>query len=172
MRSALAALDAAGVTLPRVAINISAGRLADPTLVHDIKSLGIDPRRLPGEILESVYLERVGDVVAWNLDKVAELGATLAVDDFGTGHASVQGLFKIDPSNLKIDRQFIQPILDDAKSRALVGSIIGIGKSLGMTIVAEGIETEDHACLARDMGCDILQGFSARRWHVTGSSTR
>ena len=168
MRSALAALDAAGVTLPRVAINVSAGRLADPILVHDIKSSGIDPRRLPVGILESVYLERMGDVVAWTLDELAELGVTLTVDDFGTGHASVQGLLKIALSILKIDRQFIQPILDDAKSRALVRSIIGIGNSLGMHIVAEGVETEDHACLARDMGCDILQGFYFVFRHADG----
>jgi len=155
----LSAFDAAGVDLPRISINVSAGRLADPTLIHDIKSSGLDPARLTIEILESVYLERIGDVVHWTLGELKELGITIALDDFGTGHASVQGLLKINPTVLKIDRQFIQPIVEDETARALVTSIIGIGKSLGMTIVAEGVETEAHAQFASDMGCDVLQGF-------------
>lgn len=155
----LAFLDATGVDLPRISINLSAGRLADPTLIHDIKRSGIDPDRLIIEILESVYLERIGDVVHWTLSELRELGVTIALDDFGTGHASVQGLLKIRPTVLKIDRQFIQPIVENETSRALVASIIGIGKSLGMSIVAEGVETEQHALFASRMGCDLLQGF-------------
>lgn len=154
----LKVLDSSGVDLPNISINVSAGRLADPTLIHDLKNSGIVPKRLAIEILESVYLERIGDVVHWTLGELRELGVTIALDDFGTGHASVQGLLKIRPSVLKIDRQFIQPIVGDTTARALVASIIGIGKSLGMTIVAEGIETERHAQFASDMGCDLLQG--------------
>ena len=159
LREALAEFDAAGVDLPRLAVNISAGRLADPSFIHDIKSSGIPPERLIVEILESVYLERMGDVVHWAIDELDELGVTIAIDDFGTGHASVQGLVKIRPSILKIDRQFIQPVVEDDNSRALVASIIGIGKSLGMRIVAEGVETEEHARFVSKMGCDYLQGF-------------
>lgn len=155
----LAEFDRAGIDLPRISINVSAGRLADPTLIHDIKRSGIAPERLTIEILESVYLERIGDVVHWTLGELKELGVTIALDDFGTGHASVQGLLKINPTILKIDRQFIQPIVEDETSRALVHSIIGIGKSLGMRIVAEGVETEQHALFAGRMGCDFLQGF-------------
>lgn len=155
----LASFDSAGVELPRLSINISAGRLADPTFIHDIKSSGMDPQRLTIEILESVYLERIGDVVQWTLGELRALGVTIALDDFGTGHASVQGLLKIKPAVLKIDRQFIQPIVEDETARALVASIIGIGKSLGMSIVAEGVETENHAQFASAMGCDYLQGF-------------
>lgn len=159
LRETLAQFDAAGVDLPRVAVNVSAGRLADPSFIHDIKSSGIDPERLVVEILESVYLERMGDVVGWAIDELNELGVTIAIDDFGTGHASVQGLLKIKPAILKIDRQFIQPIVEDDNSRALVSSIIGIGKSLDMRIVAEGVESEEHARFVSNMGCDYLQGF-------------
>ncbi|MBT8459091.1 MAG: EAL domain-containing protein [Boseongicola sp.] len=159
LRETLAQFDVAGVDLPRLAVNVSAGRLADPSFIHDIKSSGIAPERLVVEILESVYLERMGDVVHWAIDELDELGVTIAIDDFGTGHASVQGLLKIRPSILKIDRQFIQPVVEDDNSRALVSSIIGIGKSLGMTIVAEGVETEEHARFVSRMGCDYLQGF-------------
>jgi len=159
LRETLDDFDAAGVDLPRVAVNVSAGRLADPSFIHDIKSSGINPKRLIVEILESVYLERMGDVVRWAIDELDELGVTIAIDDFGTGHASVQGLLKIRPTVLKIDRQFIQPVVEDDNSRALVASIIGIGKSLGMSIVAEGVETEEHARFVSNMGCDFLQGF-------------
>lgn len=155
----LAYFDEAGVRLPHVSVNISAGRLADHSFIHDIKSSGIDPSRLVVEILESVYLERIGDVVHWTLGELRDLGIAIALDDFGTGHASVQGLLDIEPAVLKIDRRFIQPIVDSETSRALAASIIGIGKSLGMSIVAEGVETEDHARIATDMGCDYLQGF-------------
>ena len=145
--------------MPKVAINVSAGRLQDPSLIHDIKSSGIDPERLTIEILESVYLERMGEIVTWALDELKELGVTIAVDDFGTGHASVQGLLKIRPSVLKIDRQFIAPVGDCENAARLATSIISIGKSLDMELVAEGIETEAHAIFARDMGCSYLQGF-------------
>ncbi|WP_298842441.1 EAL domain-containing protein [uncultured Roseobacter sp.] len=159
LHGALSRLDDAGVDLPRVAVNVSAARLADPTFIHDIKSSGISPDRLTVEILESVYLDRMGDVVRWTIDELDELGVTIALDDFGTGHASVRGLLEIRPAILKIDRHFIQLVVDDASARPLVASIIGIGKSLGMRVVAEGVETEEHARIVSDMGSDYLQGF-------------
>lgn len=156
---ALSRLDEAGVDLPCVAVNVSAARLADPTFIHDIKSSGIDPKRLTIEILESVYLDRMGDVVRWTIDELNELGVTIALDDFGTGHASVSGLLEIRPDILKIDRHFIQPVVEEQAARPLVKSIIGIGKGLGMRVVAEGVETERHAWLLSEMGCDYLQGY-------------
>lgn len=159
VHGALSRFDEAGVDLPRVAVNVSAARLADPTFIHDIKSSGIKPERLTIEILESVYLDRMGDVVRWTIDELDELGVTIALDDFGTGHASVSGLLKIRPSILKIDRNFIQPMVEEENTRPLVASIVGIGKSLGMRVVAEGVETEEHAHLVSEMGCDYLQGF-------------
>ncbi len=159
LHGALFRLDQAGVDLPRVAVNVSAARLADPTFIHDIKSSGIDPARLTVEILESVYLDRMGEVVRWTIDELDELGVTIALDDFGTGHASVRGLLEIRPSILKIDRHFVQLVVPDESARPLVASIIGIGKSLGMRVVAEGVETEEHARIVTAMGCDFLQGF-------------
>lgn len=158
-REAVAYLDTAHTEVSRFAINISAGRLSDSALLHDIKISGIDPKRLTVEILESVYLERINDAISWTLDELRELGVEVAVDDFGTGHASVQGLLQIKPDVLKIDRQFVQPAAESESARALVESLIGIGKSLGLKVVAEGVETEAQAQLARDLGCDILQGF-------------
>lgn len=159
VHGALSRFDTAGVDLPRVAVNVSAARLVDPTFIHDIKSSGINPERLMVEILETVYLDRMGDVVWWTIAELEELGVTIALDDFGTGHASVSGLLKIRPAILKIDRHFIQPVVADASAKLLAESIIGIGKSLDMRVVAEGVESEDHARLVSEMGCDYLQGF-------------
>lgn len=159
LREAVTYLDTARAEIPRFAINVSAGRLSDSALIHDIKSSGINPKRLTVEILESVYLERMDDAISWTLEELRELGVELAVDDFGTGHASVQGLLQIKPDLLKIDRQFVQPAVKSKSAHSLVASLINIGKSLGLRVVAEGIEMEDQAQLARDLGCDILQGF-------------
>jgi EAL domain-containing protein (putative c-di-GMP-specific phosphodiesterase class I) len=151
--------DKSGVNIPTVAINTSAERLADSLLIHDIQRSGIDPTRLTIEILESVFIERMTDAFRWTLDQLDELGVTIAIDDFGTGHASIEGLVQIKPSILKIDRQFVQPVVESKTSAALVGSIISIGTSLGMRIVAEGVETEEHAVALSQMGCDYLQGY-------------
>ncbi|MEM6577642.1 MAG: EAL domain-containing protein [Pseudomonadota bacterium] len=159
VHGALSRFDAAMVDLPRVAVNVSAARLADPSFIHEIKSSGIEPQRLTVEILESVYLDRMGDVVKWNIEELDDLGVTIAIDDFGTGHASVQGLLQIRPSVLKIDRHFIQLVLTDKAAQPLVTSIVDIGKSLGMQVVAEGVESEEHARIVTKMGCDYLQGF-------------
>lgn len=159
LNEAVVYLDTASTKVPRFAINVSAGRLSDSTLIHDIKSSGIDPKRLTVEILESVYLERIDDAIGWTLRELRELGVEVAVDDFGTGHASVQGLLQIKPDLLKIDRQFVQPAVNSESAQALVASLINIGKSLGLKVVAEGVEMENQAKLARDLGCDILQGF-------------
>lgn len=159
LKSALSNLDEAGVDLPKAAINVSAARLMDPTFIHDIRISGIAPKRLTIEILESVYLDRLGDIVRWTINELEEIGVTIALDDFGTGHASVSGLLEIRPSILKIDRSFIQPIVDERSRHPLVASIVGIGKSLGMRIVAEGVETLDHARIVSELGCDYLQGY-------------
>lgn len=159
LQGALAKFDAVGVDLPRVSVNVSSARLADPAFLHEIMSSGIRPDRLTIEILESVYLDYVGDGVRWTLDELDRLGVTIAIDDFGTGHASVRGLLRIRPAILKIDRFFIEPVVEHESARALAASIIGIGKSQGMSIVAEGIESLAHAEVASDLGCDFLQGY-------------
>ncbi|WP_299628324.1 EAL domain-containing protein [uncultured Tateyamaria sp.] len=151
--------ESLGIDTPRIAVNVSGERLADSNFIHQVRSSGIDLRKITFEILESVYLERMNDTVRWALDELTDLGVTIAIDDFGTGHASIQALIQIKPSVLKIDRQFVQPMTSDPTLKELVSSIVGIGKSLDMKIIAEGIESEDHVRIAKDMGCDYLQGF-------------
>ena len=88
-----------------------------------------------------------------------DLGIDIEIDDFGTGYASILSLLKLKPRRLKIDRQLVQPIVRSETQKQLVGSIIDIGRSLGIEVVAEGVETLKHVRILRELGCDILQGY-------------
>jgi len=109
--------------------------------------------------VESIFLDENDDLVTWNIDHIKELGIDIEIDDFGTGHASIVSLLKLRPRRLKIDRQLITPITGSMAQRHLVASIIEIGKSLGIEVVAEGVETMEHARILKELGCDILQGY-------------
>ena len=99
-------------------------------------------------------------MVTWNVEQIKQLGIDVEIDDFGTGYASIVGLLKLQPRRLKIDRQLVVPILKSPQQRQVVSSIIEIGKSLGIEVVAEGVETMEHARVLKGLGCDILQGFA------------
>ena len=109
--------------------------------------------------MESIFLDETDPIVSANIDRIRALGIEIEIDDFGTGHASIVSLLKVSPRRLKIDRQFVTPITKSSEHSRLVASIIEIGRSLGIEVVAEGVETLEQAHLLRDLGCDILQGF-------------
>ncbi|MHA3976933.1 putative bifunctional diguanylate cyclase/phosphodiesterase [Halovulum sp. GXIMD14794] len=157
------AWQAQGLAMPKVAVNVSANRLQDPALVHDIRASGVDPSRFCIEILESIYLDDTNDIVRWTCDQLSEMGTRIAIDDFGTGHASIQGLLSLSPDILKIDRSFISPILDEMTKATLAHAIVQIGQCLDIEVIAEGVETLDHARRAAELGCDILQGYAFGR---------
>ncbi|MDB5621602.1 MAG: hypothetical protein JWR39_165, partial [Devosia sp.] len=102
-------------------------------------------------------------VVAWNIDQLKELGIDVEIDDFGTGYASIVSLQRLRPRRLKIDRQLVRPITAEPAQRQLLASIVDIGKSMGIQVVAEGVETLEQAALLRELGCDILQGYAFAR---------
>ena len=91
------------------------------------------------------------------------MGIGIDVDDFGTGHTSIVGLLKLSPQRFKIDRQLIEPIASTREQCRLVASIIDIGKTLGIKVVAEGVETMEQARILKDLGCDLLQGYAFAR---------
>ncbi|MGB3336251.1 MAG: EAL domain-containing protein [Devosia sp.] len=161
--AALARWDAMGLDVPRVSVNVSLRRLNDEDLVDGLKQLKIEPGRLSFELVESIYLDEGDAVVGWNIDQIKELGIDVEIDDFGTGYASIVSLQKLRPTRLKIDRQLVNPILVDPGQRQLLASIVDIGKSMGIEVVAEGVETMEHAAILRDLGCDILQGYAFSR---------
>lgn len=152
-----------GLTIPRVSVNVSARRLEDKDLINGLRKLAIKQGTVSFELVESIFLDENDDLVAWNIEHIKELGIDIEIDDFGTGYASVVSLLKLQPRRLKIDRQLVTPIIGSGAQRRLVSSIIEIGKSLGIEVVAEGVETMEHARILKELGCDILQGYAFGR---------
>ncbi|HQZ13082.1 MAG TPA: EAL domain-containing protein [Devosia sp.] len=153
----------ARLPVPRISVNVSARRLQDEHLVATLQSLNIPPGTISFELVESIFLDESDDIVLNNIKQIKGLGIDIEIDDFGTGYASIVSLLKLKPKRLKIDRQLVMPIVDSLAQRHLVSSIIDIGKSLGIQVAGEGVETMEHARILRDLGCDILQGYALAR---------
>ncbi|MFC3324456.1 bifunctional diguanylate cyclase/phosphodiesterase [Mesorhizobium cantuariense] len=147
------------LNIPRVSVNVSARRLEDKDLIEGLRKLDIKPGTMSFELVESIFLDENDDLVTWNIEHIKDLGIDIEIDDFGTGYASIVSLLKLRPRRLKIDRQLITPITGSMAQQHLVASIIEIGKSLGIEVVAEGVETMEHARILKELGCDILQGY-------------
>ncbi|TIP29769.1 MAG: EAL domain-containing protein [Mesorhizobium sp.] len=152
--------SAANLHIPRVSVNVSARRLQDEELIKSLRNLNIKKGTVAFELVESIFLDENDDFVTWNLEQIKELGIDVEIDDFGTGYASIVSLLKLQPRRLKIDRQLVIPIVKSPQRRQVVSSIIEIGKSLGIEVVAEGVETMEHAQTLKSLGCDILQGYA------------
>jgi len=151
---------AQGLIMPKISVNVSARRLRDESLIESLTGLSIQPGQIAFELVESIFLDESDDVVLSNLERIKALGIDIEIDDFGTGHTSIVSLLKLKPKRLKIDRQLVAPILSSRDEQALVRSIIEIGRSLNIEIVAEGVETMAHAEMLGMLGCDLLQGFA------------
>lgn len=151
------------LNIPRVSVNVSARRLEDKDLIDGLRKLNIREGTVSFELVESIFLDENDDLVAWNIEHIKDLGIDIEIDDFGTGYASIVSLLKLQPRRLKIDRQLITPITGSLPQRRLVSSIIEIGKSLGIEVVSEGVETMEHARILKELGCDLLQGYALGR---------
>ncbi|MFT4699354.1 MAG: diguanylate cyclase (GGDEF)-like protein [Yoonia sp.] len=147
---------AAGKYVRQISVNVSAKRLLDPLLPMRIAHLADEEQNFAFELLESVFLDDTNEHLAKNLACMRELGIAIEIDDFGTGHASMVGLLNLRPDRLKIDRQLVMPLVQSQQQRRLVASIIEIGHALGIAVVAEGVETQEHVSALADLGCDYL----------------
>ena len=156
----LAYWRAAGIAIPHMSVNISARRLGDARLIESLQKLDIPENSLSFELLESIYLDNHNDVIGSNLSEIKKLGIGIEIDDFGTGHASIACLLNLRPKRLKIDRQLVKPIVVSVEIRRLLASIVDIGQALGIEVLAEGVETDEHARILRDLDCNSLQGFA------------
>lgn len=159
----LAAWKLAGLPVPKASVNVSARRLHDDGLIDGLRALSIEPGTISFELVESIFLDDNDDLTTWNVQQIKALGIDIEIDDFGTGHASIVSLLKLSPRRLKIDRQFVMPILRSEGQRQLVRSIVEIGRSLGIDVLAEGVETMDHARVLKSLGCNALQGYAFAR---------
>jgi EAL domain-containing protein (putative c-di-GMP-specific phosphodiesterase class I) len=151
---------AAGFHVETVAVNVSFRRLLDEELLNSLARLEIPRGVVSFELLESIFLDDLDETVAWNIDAIRDLGIGLSIDDFGTGHASIISLLKLRPDRLKIARQFLDQLETSSSQRNLVRSLIDIGKSLGIKVVAEGVECMAQATILAELGCDMLQGYA------------
>jgi diguanylate cyclase (GGDEF)-like protein len=152
-----------GIDVLKVSVNVSARRLAEPDLVNSLRHIDMPEGSLSFELLETIFLDDCDAVVTENLRQIRKLGIGIEIDDFGTGHASIVSLLKTGPGTLKIDRELIAPLTKTVEQRRLVGSIIEMGKSLGIKVVGEGVETMAHVRILKRLGCDTLQGFALAR---------
>jgi diguanylate cyclase (GGDEF)-like protein/PAS domain S-box-containing protein len=154
---------AAGIHIPKVGVNVSAGRFHEADLIESLEGLSFAPGTLSFELLESVFLDERDERVTRTIENLKRRGIEIEIDDFGSGYASIVSLVHIRPSRLKIDRQLILPIVGSESQQRLAASIIEIGRSLNIRVIAEGVETMEHAAILRDMGCDDLQGYALAR---------
>jgi diguanylate cyclase (GGDEF)-like protein len=145
-----------------MAVNLSARQLSDPELLDDVRRIvaltGIPPGSLELEITESLLMHNEASAMVL-LHEFKRLGIRLAVDDFGTGYSSLAKLKNFPIDTLKIDRAFVCTLEDHEEDRAITQAIITMGKSLGLHIVAEGVETIAQCDFLRERGCDEFQGF-------------
>jgi diguanylate cyclase (GGDEF)-like protein len=145
-----------------IAVNLSPVQFRGNRLLSVVKEAlaasGLDPHRLELEITESVLLENSSARLDL-LHQLHALGVRIALDDFGTGYSSLSYLRSFPFGKIKIDRSFIREVDTNKESAAIVGAIVGLGRSLGMTTVAEGIETAQQLAKVRDQGCTRAQGY-------------
>jgi diguanylate cyclase (GGDEF)-like protein/PAS domain S-box-containing protein len=145
-----------------VAVNLSPAQFKNHDLVASVitalSEAGLAPRLLELEITESVLL-RDSETTLAALHKLRRLGVRISMDDFGTGYSSLSYLLSFPFDKIKIDRLFVRKLASKGDSIAIVRAVTGLGKSLGILILAEGVETQEQLALLREEGCKEVQGF-------------
>ena len=158
----VAAWREAGLGTVHVSVNLSARQTKDPHLVHDIidalREANIPASHLELEITETVLMDNVHANVDL-LHRLQTEGIRLSIDDFGTGYSSMAYLKRFPIDQVKIDRTFVRDIPGDGDDEAITTAIIAMAHSLGLSVVAEGVETEEQLNFLRNAGCDIMQGY-------------
>ena len=150
----------------RVAVNVTMHDLVDAELPDEISTFlddeGLDATALELEITESSLMAdpfRVRNV----LSRIADLGVRIAIDDFGTGYSSLAYLKRLPVDELKIDRSFVKTMTTDASDETIVRSTVDLARNLGLTVVAEGVESSEALEKLRELGCDLAQGYYTGR---------
>jgi EAL domain-containing protein (putative c-di-GMP-specific phosphodiesterase class I) len=146
----------------KISVNISPIQFSMPNLVDIVVSIlqetGLEARRLVLEITEGMFISDMQKTIAI-LHRLKELGIGVAMDDFGTGYSSLGSLRSFPFDKIKIDRAFISDLGENTENSVIVQAVIIIARALGMTAVAEGVETEAQQRLLTALGCDEVQGF-------------
>ncbi|CAN7523421.1 EAL domain-containing protein [Mesorhizobium amorphae] len=174
--------DRAGIAFGRLAVNVSGTELREPDfdkfLFDTLEKAGLAPQKLSLEIVESVILDDEKTGIAAKLRHIRAAGVHLELDDFGTGYASLSHVNPNEIDRLKIDRRFVQNINENGDNSKIVRAITELARGLGISIVAEGAETEAELDSLMAIGCDQVQGYSiafpmpqdkAREWLMARS---
>ena len=159
----VAKLSAAGIPDPRISINMSGTRLGDPKIVERIMATtghyAVKPRQLVLEILETTLLDDRSAFVDQNLRRLVDAGFALELDDFGTGHAAIANLRRYPLERIKIDRSLVAGIDRDVDLVMITSAITNLARSLGLRVLAEGVETEAELEMLQQIGCTCVQGY-------------
>jgi diguanylate cyclase (GGDEF)-like protein len=145
-----------------VSVNISARQLLNPdfveTVMNTLHRTGANPHNLKLELTESMFVDKVEEVIG-RMTELKSYGLRFSLDDFGTGYSSLAYLRRLPLDELKIDQEFVRDILVDASSGAIAQSIISLSKAMGLSVIAEGVETEEQRDFLERLGCQAYQGF-------------
>jgi EAL domain-containing protein (putative c-di-GMP-specific phosphodiesterase class I) len=145
-----------------LSINVSARQFGRPDFVETIKAViarsAIASEKLKLEMTEGLLIHDVDDTVA-KMTQLKSIGVQFSMDDFGTGHSSLNYLKRLPLSQLKIDQSFVRDITVDANDAAIVKTIIRMGQTLQMNVIAEGVETEEQLRFLKENGCTVFQGY-------------
>lgn len=145
-----------------VAVNVAAIQLVRGNLVSDVKEAlemsGLPASRLNLEITESAFVE-YSEPILWTISEMRDTGIGIALDDFGTGYSSLSYLSGFPLDKLKIDQSFVRKMAQDPQSLAIVQAVKALAGGMGLTVVAEGVETDLEADLLKAMGCEVAQGY-------------
>ncbi|MEX0284026.1 MAG: putative bifunctional diguanylate cyclase/phosphodiesterase [Paracoccaceae bacterium] len=149
-----------GVNIPKVSVNVSYRRLKCNALLKRLEQMRPWPCRLAFELLETIDFDQDADSFAWILDGLRHLGVEIELDDFGSGRASITTLLRLRPDRIKIDRQLVAAVDSEVPgAHPLIKAIGEMGKSIGIQMTAEGIESPVQARVLSRLGCDVFQGF-------------
>jgi len=150
------------VTPPRVSVNLSVRQLklglSKETIIQTLNNSGLSPSRLTFEITESMIMTDTEESIKW-MNSIRELGIDFSVDDFGTGYSSLSYLKRLPVDVLKIDRSFIKDLMTNPEDSSLIETIIAIGRSQRLRVVAEGVEQADQLNFLHQLQCDSVQGY-------------
>jgi len=145
-----------------LSMNVSPSQLNGRYLTETIRNTALQARfdlcRLKIEITETALLNDI-HTARTEIEALSEMGCTIAMDDFGTGYSSLAWLIQLPVNTLKIDSSFIRSMLDKKDSRKIISSVVGLGRSLDMDVIAEGVETDEQAEMLRGIGCLYAQGY-------------
>jgi predicted signal transduction protein with EAL and GGDEF domain len=146
----------------RVTVNVSPAQIVRNDFVQLVTDVllesGLAPGQLEIEVTESLFIQD-SDTASTTLRRLKRLGLSVAIDDFGTGYSSLSTLRSFPFDRIKVDRSFVTDMVHNSDAAAIVNSVIGLGRAMGLRVVAEGVETQEQVAMLRLIGCHEMQGY-------------